>query len=115
MSIGSLPSRIRWRISGTQRGHSESVSRGHPSGGLIFSQDLRSGLSDHFGTNPGFWWIWFSESNTAQAALAAYVTAFSTYLIGLCIALCPPDGSVSVNMNLIKPSAPSQLKTDRCT
>jgi hypothetical protein len=29
--------------------------RGQPSGGLVFSHDFSSGLSDHFGTKPGFW------------------------------------------------------------
>ena len=54
-SSGVLPSRICWRISGTQRGHSESVERGQPSGGLVFSHDFRRGLSDHLGVKPGFW------------------------------------------------------------
>src|SRR5579859_3724737 len=85
ISCGSLPSRICWRISGTQRGQSESVVRGHPSGGLLFSYDLSNGFSDHFGVNDGFWLIRFSRSNTAQAPLAATVTPFSTYLIGRCI------------------------------
>src|SRR5664279_1297991 len=84
-SSGVLPSRICWRISGTQRGHSESVSRGQPSGGMVFSQLLSSGLSLHLGTKPGFWPIWLNLSKTNQAAPAAYVRAFSAYLIGLCI------------------------------
>src|SRR5207248_10151577 len=42
------------RASLTQSGQSESVWRGHPSVGLVFSQDLRSGLSDHFGVKDGF-------------------------------------------------------------
>src|ERR1035437_5141339 len=84
-SRGVLPSRICWRISGTQRGHRESVSRGQPSGGLVFSQLFRSGLSLHFGTNDGFWPIWLNLSKTNQAAPAAYVRAFSAYLIGLCM------------------------------
>src|SRR5260370_41875278 len=37
-----------------QSGHSESVCRGQPRVGLVFSQDFRSGLSDHFGVNDGF-------------------------------------------------------------
>ena len=53
-SIGSLPSMICWRISGTHLGQSESVVRGHPSGGLDFWYDFRSGLSDHLGVNEGF-------------------------------------------------------------
>ena len=66
-------------------GQSESVSRGQPSGGLVFSQDFSSGLSDHFGVNDGFWLMLLALSKTCQAALAAYVRAFSAYLIGLCI------------------------------
>src|SRR3989442_15076856 len=42
------------RASLTQSGHRESVCRGQPSVGLVFSQDLRSGLSDHFGVKDGF-------------------------------------------------------------
>ena len=48
-----LPSRIACRASRVHVGHSESVSRGQPSGGFVFSYDLRSGLSDHFGVNDG--------------------------------------------------------------
>ena len=48
-----LPSRISWRASRVQVGHSESVSRGQPSGGFVFSYDFSSGLSDHFGVNDG--------------------------------------------------------------
>jgi len=58
---------------------------------LDLFHDFRSGLSDHFGTNPGFWWIWFSLSKTNQAPPAAYVRAFSAYLIGLCIPCCSPS------------------------
>ena len=46
-----LPSRISCRASRTQFGHSESVSRGQPSGGFTFCHDFSSGLSDHFGVN----------------------------------------------------------------
>src|SRR5579863_10318150 len=84
-STGSLPSRICWRISGTHFGHSESVVRGQPSGGLVFSYDLSSGLSDHLGLGDGFCLIRFRRSNTAHAPVAATVTAFSTYFTGLCM------------------------------
>src|SRR5271165_780566 len=84
-SMGSLPSMICWRISGTHLGQSESVVRGQPSGGLDFWYDFSSGLSDHLGVNEGFWLMLLTLSNTAHAPLAATVTAFSTYLIGLCI------------------------------
>ena len=94
-SSGVLPSRICWRISGTQRGHRESVSRGQPSGGLVFSQLFNSGLSLHFGVKPGFCPIWLNLSKTNQAAPAAYVRAFSAYLIGLCMLFrIPPEYSI---------------------
>ncbi len=85
MSTGFLPSRIFLRVSGTHLGQSESVSRGQPSGGFVFSYDFSSGLSDHFGVNDGFGAIRLSLSNTSQATLAAEVNTFSTYLMGLCI------------------------------
>src|SRR5258708_25125990 len=84
-SCGNLPSRICERISGTHRGHRESVVRGQPSGGFCFSYDFNKGLSDHFGVKEGFCLIWFSVSNTCHAPLAAIAKAFSAYLIGLCI------------------------------
>src|ERR1039458_9037466 len=71
MDNGFLPLRISERISGMQRGHSESVSRGHPSGGLVFGYDLSSGFSDHFGVNDGFCLIWLALSKTVHAACAA--------------------------------------------
>src|SRR5207302_10751656 len=64
---GTLPSTICWRISGIQRGHSESVVRGQPSGGFDFWYDLSRGLSDHFGVNEGFWLMLFAASNTFHA------------------------------------------------
>src|SRR3954470_24622800 len=75
-----LPSRISWRASRVQTGHSESVSRGQPSGGLVFSYDFCSGLFDHFGVNAGLWLILFSVLKTAQAPLAAMDKPFSKYL-----------------------------------
>src|SRR5579863_5545488 len=84
-SCGSLPSRICWRISGTHLGQSESVERGQPSGGFDFSYDLSRGLSDHLGVGEGFCLIRLKRSNTTHAPLAATVTAFSTYLTGLCM------------------------------
>ena len=41
--------------------------RGQPSGGLVFSYDLSSGLSDHFGVGEGFCLTRFNRSNTAHA------------------------------------------------
>src|SRR5678816_3039784 len=66
-----LPSRISCRASRTQVGQSESVFRGQPSGGFVFSYDFSSGLSDHLGMNDGRWLIWFKPLKTTQAPLAA--------------------------------------------
>src|SRR5579862_6796360 len=82
-SCGRWPSRICWRISGTHLGQRESVERGQPSGGLDFSYDLRSGLSDHFGVGDGLGLMRFKRSNTTHDPLAAATATFSTYLIGL--------------------------------
>src|SRR5271157_1505723 len=41
------------RASFTQPGQSESVCRGQPRVGLVFSHDFNSGLSDHFGVKLG--------------------------------------------------------------
>src|SRR5580692_11024274 len=49
-----LPAMIASRASLTHAGHRESVCRGKPSVGLVFSQDLSSGLSDHCGVTEGF-------------------------------------------------------------
>ena len=82
-SCGRCPSRICWRISGTHLGQRESVLRGQPSGGLVFSYDLSSGLSDHLGFGEGFGLTRLMRSNTTHVALAAATATFSTYLIGL--------------------------------
>ena len=49
-----LPAMIASRASFTHAGQSESVCRGQPSVGLVFSHDFSSGLSDHFGVTDGF-------------------------------------------------------------
>ena len=77
----------RAKQQGTHLGQSESVVRGQPSGGFDFSQDLSRGLSDHFGIGDVFGAARFRRSKTAHTPVAAMVTAFSTYLIGLCILL----------------------------
>jgi hypothetical protein len=43
------------------------------------------GLPDHLGVNDLLRFTEFTLSKTTQAALAAYESAFSAYLIGLCI------------------------------
>src|SRR5208282_1825535 len=86
-STGRWPSRICWRISGTHLGQRESVERGQPSGGFDFSQDLSNGFSDHFGIGASLGAMRLRRAKTAHAPVAATVTAFSTYLIGLCILL----------------------------
>src|SRR6266850_8437210 len=67
-----FPAMMASRASLTQPGQSESVWRGKPSVGLVFSQDLSSGLSDHCGVTDGLglrllkYWI---VSNVIPAAL----------------------------------------------
>src|SRR5215467_12985079 len=70
-SCGNLPSTICCRISGTHFGQSESVERGQPSGGLVFSHDFSMGLSDHLGVNAGLGLMPFSFSKTAHVPFAA--------------------------------------------
>src|SRR5437588_12046435 len=82
-----LPSRIAWRASRTHVGHSESVLRGQPSGGLVFCHDFSSGLSDHFGMNDGPGLMRLAALNTVHAPLAATLRPFSRYLMGECIQL----------------------------
>src|SRR5688500_18893971 len=88
-----LPSRIACRASRVQSGHSESVCRGQPSWGLVFSYDLSRGLSDHRGMNDGFWWILLATENTCQAPLAARERPFSTYFMGACMPATPCAGA----------------------
>src|SRR6266704_6883901 len=67
-----LPLKISSRASITHFGQSESVVRGQPSVGLVFCQDLRSGLSDHFGVNEGlglYLLITWMESNKPPAII----------------------------------------------
>src|SRR5882762_11321395 len=80
-----LPSRIACRASRVHVGHSESVSRGQPSCGFVFSYDLSSGLSDHVGVNAGRWLILFRLLKITHAPFAAIDRPFSAYLIGLCM------------------------------
>ena len=74
------PLRIFSRASLTHPGQSESVSRGHPSGGLVFCQDFRSGLSDHLGVNEGLGLYllknWIASKANPAAKLAARSTCF---------------------------------------
>src|SRR3982751_6088971 len=84
-----LPSRISCRASRTHVGHSESVSRGHPSGGFVFWYDFRSGLSAHLGVKDGVCAILFRLLNTNQAPFAVSESPFSKYLIGACMQLSP--------------------------
>jgi len=85
VSSGRVPSRIAWRASRTQVGHSESVWRGQPSGGFVFWYDFSSGLSDQRGVIDGFWLTLLSCENTCQTPLATIDNPFSAYLIGACM------------------------------
>src|SRR4030095_15751297 len=85
MLTSFLPSRIACRASRVQSGHSESVSRGQPSCGLVFSYDFRRGLSDQRGMNEGFCLILLAVENTCQMPFAVMASPFSTYFIGACM------------------------------
>src|SRR6266700_3367760 len=92
ISTGTSPLTILLRISGTHLGQRESVVRGQPSGGFCFSHDFRSGFSDHFGVNEGFGLMELMALKACHPRPAASVTAFSAYLIGLCIVQSSPLG-----------------------
>src|SRR3954471_21654195 len=93
METSRLPSRISCRASRTQFGQRESVFRGHPSVGFVFSYDFSSGLSDHLGVKDGFWLIWLAVLKTCHRPLAAIDSPFSTYFIGACIQSSPLERS----------------------
>src|SRR5215510_5757907 len=84
-----LPSRIACRVSRTQAGQSESVSRGQPSGGLDFSYDLSSGLSDHCGVHADLSLILLSLLKANQTPPAMIESPFSKYLTDACIPVPP--------------------------
>src|SRR5258708_16952650 len=88
ISCGNLPSTICCRISGTHLGQSESVLRGQPSGGLVFSHDFNKGFSDQLGVKEGLGLMRLTRSKTAQAPRAARVRTFSAYFTGLCMVVC---------------------------
>src|SRR2546422_2765692 len=75
------PPRILSRASLTHPGHSESVCRGHPSGGLVFCQDFRSGLSDHLGVKVGLGPYLLKNWTVSKATPAVNTNAWSKYFI----------------------------------
>src|SRR5688572_20428442 len=75
------PLRICSRASMTQFGHSESVVLGHPKVGFVFCQDLRSGLSDHFGVKEGFGLYLFTDWMALNSPPATSVKPRSATLI----------------------------------
>src|SRR5579862_2174708 len=70
------------RASLTQPGQRESVCRGQPNVGLLFSQDFSSGLSDHLGVKDGFGLcllkIWTVSKTTPAVLHATASNAFHT-------------------------------------
>src|SRR5438132_2867848 len=84
------PSRISRRASRTQIGQRESVCRGQPSGGLVFSHDFRSGLSDQRGVKDLFGRNRLRRLNANQAPFAANESAFSKYFVEACIVMTVP-------------------------
>ena len=66
------------RASFTQPGQSESVCRGKPSVGLVFSHDFSNGFSDHFGVNEGFGLNLLKNCSVSKATPAVLLIARST-------------------------------------
>src|SRR5271169_1867953 len=75
------PLMMRSRASFTQRGQSESVWRGKPNGGLVFSQDFSRGFSDHLGVNDGFGLYLLKNWMESNATPAVTETARSKYFM----------------------------------
>src|SRR5207245_5907275 len=73
-----FPLKMDSRASLTHPGQSESVCRGHPSVGFVFSQDLSNGLSDHFGVNEGFGLNLLKNCRVSKATPAVLLTAKSS-------------------------------------
>src|SRR5712692_9684609 len=69
------------RASFTQDGQSESVCRGQPSGGFVFCQDFKSGLSDHLGVKEGFGLYLLKNCIVSYATPAAMLMAWSKYFM----------------------------------
>src|SRR5258705_8437952 len=88
-----LPSRIAWRASRVHVGQSESVSRGHPSGGFVFSYDFSNGVSDPFGMKDGGWVIFFKPLKTTPAPVGGIESPFSKDFLGGCVSFFPPVGA----------------------
>src|SRR5260370_29750679 len=80
-----LPAMIASRASFTHAGQSESVCRGKPSVGLVFSQDFSSGLSDHLGVTDGLGFRLFKYWMVSKVDPAALQKTQSNVL-----AICVP-------------------------
>src|SRR4030095_2307926 len=74
-----FPLKMFSRASITQFGHNESVTRGHPQVGFVFCDDLRSGLSDHFGVNDGLGLYLLTTWMALKTPAAAIVSPRSAY------------------------------------
>src|SRR6202043_4047430 len=97
------------RASLTQSGQSESVCRGQPRVGLVFSQDFRSGLSDHFGVNDGFGLRLLKNWMALKVIPAALHTAASTVRI-TCV---PTRFGINLYPPLSKKYVPTRPKIGR--
>src|SRR5215469_10420501 len=75
------PLMMRSLASFTQVGHSESVTRGQPSCGLVFCHDFSMGLSDHLGVKAGLGLYLLKNWMLLNATPAVVQMAESTYFI----------------------------------
>src|SRR5580698_7574071 len=112
------PLMIPSRASFTQPGQSESVWRGQPSVGLVFSHDFSSGLSDHAGVNEGFGlrlfqtWIVLNTTPAVRATVSSItfqardlsVFGICGYLVCVVLkALVFPKNQCQINRGLAVP------------
>src|SRR5215467_4055844 len=100
-----LPWMMASRASFTHAGQSESVCRGKPRVGLVFSHDFKSGLSDHCGVTDGFGLYLLKNWMVLKVAPAALQTAQSIVLSNCVptrfgINLYPPLSEDTLNLGL---------------
>src|SRR6184192_3816252 len=100
-----LPAMIASRASFTHAGQSESVCRGKPSVGLVFSHDFSSGLSDHFGVTEGLG-LRLLKNWRASNVIPAVLQITQSNVLAICVPtvfginLYPSLSKVALNLAL---------------
>src|SRR5213076_3108943 len=100
-----FPAMIASRASLTHAGHRESVWRGNPSVGLVFSHDFSSGLSDHFGVTEGLG-LRLLKNWRASNVIPAVLQITQSNVLAICVPtvfginLYPSLSKVALNLAL---------------